>query len=183
MKTSALPLNDAWMIETNLFRDERGQFARLFCQNELATIQPEISIKQINHSLTVQKGAVRGLHFQRQPMAEDKLIRCLRGSIFDIMVDLRKDSETFLHWHSEILSRENMKMLYIPKGFAHGFQTLEPNCELLYLHTEFYSSRDEGGLRYDDSRIGVQWPLPVTELSKRDKSHTLISDDFRGITL
>lgn len=181
MKTRSLPLNDAWIVETNLFQDNRGQFARLFCLNELKSIQPEIFIKQINHSLTVQKGAVRGLHFQNAPMVEDKLIRCLQGNIFDVMVDLRKDSETFLHWHGEILSRDNMKMLYIPKGFAHGFQTLEPNCELLYLHAEFYSPQDESGLRYDDPRLGIQWPLPITEISDRDKNHALLTNDFTGI--
>lgn len=183
MKTTALPLNDAWIIETNLFQDERGRFARFFCQDALTSIQPDISIKQINHSVTVQQGAIRGMHFQHPPMVEDKLIRCLQGSIFDVMVDLRKDSETFLQWHGEILSSENLKMLYIPKGFAHGFQTLESNCELLYLHTEFYSPANEGGLRYDDPRIGIQWPMPANELSNRDQKHPLINDDFKGITL
>ena len=121
------------------------------------------------------------MHFQHPPKAEVKMVRCIRGSVFDAIIDLRKDSKTFLQWHSEILSAENMKMLYIPKGFAHGFQTLEGNCEMLYLHTEVYSPLHEGGIRYNDPTIGIQWPLEIAEISQKDKSYDMLLHDFTGI--
>ena len=121
------------------------------------------------------------MHFQYPPKAEVKLVRCLRGSIFDVIVDLRRDSKTFLQWYGKKLSGENMMMLYVPEGCAHGFQTLEDNCEMLYLHTEFYSPSHEGGLRYNDPKIGIQWPLEVTEISRRDESYPLLPPDFAGV--
>lgn len=181
MNIVQMPLYNTWLIETELFEDERGKFARFFCQEELGRIQKEICVKQVNYSVTNQKGAIRGMHFQYPPKAEVKLVRCLRGTVFDVMVDLRKDSKTFLQWHGVKLSGENMNMLYIPQGVAHGFQTLEENCVMLYLHTEFYSPSHEGGVRFDDPKIAVQWPLEVTEISSRDKKHSLLPDDFSGI--
>jgi len=183
MKFEKLPLNGAYIVETSAFHDDRGKFARLFCQNDLNNIHCGNPINQINYSLTAKKGAVRGMHFQYPPKAEIKMVRCLKGKIFDVIVDLRKKSATFLQWYAAILSEENMRMLYIPKGFAHGFQTLEDNCELLYLHTEFYSSEHESGLRYDDKCIAIQWPLEVAEISQRDLNHSLLSSDFSGIEL
>lgn len=183
MKFSQGPLKGIWIIETEFFQDRRGKFARLFCQNELREIHRGRPIEQVNYSLTLKKGMVRGIHFQHPPKAEVKLIRCLHGTIFDVMVDLRRNSPTFLQWFGEILSRENMKMVYIPEGFAHGFQALEENCEMLYLHTEFYSPLHDGGLRYDDPRIGIEWPLEVTEVSERDRHHPLLTSEFSGITV
>lgn len=181
MKINHTPLQDAFIIEPEPFKDDRGLFARVFCQQELQHILHNKNIVQINHSLTRQKGAIRGMHFQKPPKAEIKMVKCLRGSVFDVIIDLRKGSPTFLKLHGETLSSENMKMLYIPEGFAHGFQTLEENSELLYLHTEFYNPEHEGGVRYDDPKVGIKWPLKVTDISKRDRYHPLLGEDFLGI--
>ena len=178
MKIKQTPLQDAFIIEPEFFKDDRGLFARLFCQQELQSSLNNKNIVQINHSLTRQKGALRGMHFQYPPKAEIKIVKCLRGSVFDVIIDLRKGSSTFLDWHGEELSAENMKMMHVPEGFAHGFQALEENCELLYLHTEFYSPEYEGGVRYNDPKIGIKWPLEATDISERDRNHPLLSEDF-----
>ena len=183
MKISRTPLQNAFVLEPEPFVDERGEFFRIFCQQELKQIGYQSRIVQINHSLTRQKGALRGMHFQYPPRAEIKIVKCLRGSVFDAIVDLRRGSPTFLQWHSVMLSGDNKKMLYIPEGFAHGFQTLGENCELLYFHTEFYSPEHEGGVRYDDPMINISWPLEITDISDRDMNHLLLSQDFEGIAL
>ena len=183
MKINKLPLEDAFVIEPESFRDNRGIFARVFCQHELQDILHGKNIVQINHSMTKQKGAIRGMHFQYPPKSEIKMVKCLHGSVFDVMIDLRQGASTFLKWHGEILSADNMKMMYIPEGFAHGFQTLEENCELTYFHTEFYSPEHEGGVRYNDSMINNSWPLEVKDVSERDQNHQLLSSDFKGIIL
>jgi dTDP-4-dehydrorhamnose 3,5-epimerase len=183
MKIKQTPLQNAFIIEPEPFKDDRGLFARVFCQNELLNILNGKNIVQINHSLTRQKGAIRGMHFQRPPKAEIKMVKCLRGSVCDVMIDLRQDSSTFLKWHGEVLSAENMKMMYIPEGFAHGFQTLEENCELFYLHTEFYSPEHEAGVRYNDPMINISWPLATTDISAKDQGYPLLSKDFKGIVL
>ena len=178
MKIKPTPLQDAFIIELEPVTDDRGLFTRVFCQQELRNILHDKNIVQINHSLTRQKGALRGMHFQYSPKSEIKMVKCLCGSVFDVIIDLRKGSPTFLKWHGEVLSAKNMKMMYIPEGFAHGFQTMEGNCELLYLHTEFYSPEHEGGVRYNDPKIGIKWPLGVTDISERDKNHPLLGEDF-----
>ena len=183
MKINHTPLQDAFIIEPEPFKDDRGLLARVFCQRELQHILHNKNIVQINHSLTRQKGALRGMHFQYPPKSEIKMVKCLRGSVFDVMIDLRQDSSTFLKWHGEILSVGNMKMMYIPEGFAHGFQTLEENSELLYLHTEFYSPEHEWGVRYNDPKIGIKWPLEAADISERDKNHPLLVEDFSGVEL
>jgi dTDP-4-dehydrorhamnose 3,5-epimerase len=141
------------------------------------------SIVQINHTITHRKGTVRGLHFQYPPYAETKLVSCLRGEIFDIAVDLRHNSSTFLRWHSARLSAENRQSLLIPEGFAHGFQTLSEDCELIYLHTEAYHPESEGALNVLDPRISISWPLAISELSERDRNHDFIEEEFQGIVL
>ena len=181
MKIKQTSLQDAFVIEPEPFSDDRGLFARVFCKQELRDILRGKNIVQVNHSMTRQKGAIRGMHFQRPPRAEIKMVKCLRGSVFDVMIDLRRGSSTFLKWHGEVLSAENMRMMYIPEGFAHGFQALEENCELLYLHTEFYSPEHEGGIRYNDPKIGIKWTLEATDVSERDKNHPLLGEDFEGI--
>ena len=183
MKINKLPLEDAFVIEPEPFRDNRGTFARVFCQNELQSILHGKNIVQINYSMTRQKGAIRGMHFQYPPKAEIKIVKCLSGSVFDVIIDLRQNSPTFLKWYGELLSAENMKMMYIPDGFAHGFQTLEENCELLYLHTEFYSPQYEGGVRYNDPVINIALPLEITDISEKDQSYPLLTRDFEGILL
>jgi len=163
--------------------DNRGSFARLFCSDDFRHIGLAKPIAQINHSFTRRRGAVRGLHFQRPPHAETKIVTCLRGEVFDVAVDLRADSPTLLHWHGEILTAANGKSLFIPEGFAHGFQTLTEDCELLYLHTDAYTPQAEGGVHPREPRVGVVWPLPISELSPRDENHSLLGDDFDGVQL
>jgi dTDP-4-dehydrorhamnose 3,5-epimerase len=121
------------------------------------------------------------MHFQRRPCAEMKLVRCLKGKVWDVAVDLRADSPTYLQWHAEELTPDNSKMLVIAEGFAHGFQVLEANSELLYLHTAFYSAETEGGVRYDDPALAITWPLLVTDISTRDTCHPLIESGFEGL--
>ena len=175
MRINKLPLEDAFVIEPEPFMDDRGLFARVFCEQELKEIGYTKGIVQINHSVTNQKGTIRGMHFQYAPKAEIKMVKCLGGAVFDVIVDLRKLSSTFGKWHGEILSSDNMKMMYIPEGFAHGFQTLEQNSELLYLHTEYYSPEYEGGVRFDDPDLAIDWPLPPAVISERDRSLPLLS--------
>ena len=183
MHFKQLPLEGAYLIDPDPFKDNRGLFARVFCRQELKEIGHTKGIAQINHSVTVQKGAIRGMHFQHPPKAEIKIVKCLRGSVFDVIIDFRRNSSTFLKWHGEVLSDKNLKMIYIPEGFAHGFQTLEENCELLYLHTEFYSSKHEGVVRFDEPMVGIEWPLPVTEVSRRDQTHPYLDKSFKGVIL
>ena len=166
-----LPLDGAARIEAEPFQDHRGLFARFFCTRELGRLFGERQIVNVNLSRTLQTGAIRGMHFQYPPHQEMKLVRCLRGAVFDVLIDLRPDSPTFLKWHGEVISAANMKMLCLPEGFAHGFQVLEPYSEVLYLHTAFYAPDAQGGLRYDDPAVGIEWPLKVTEISQKDASH------------
>jgi dTDP-4-dehydrorhamnose 3,5-epimerase len=183
MKFAETLLKGAFAIVSEPFEDSRGLFVRFFCRDSLKEIIKNISIAQINYSLTIEKGSIRGLHFQYPPKSEVKMVRCLTGSVFDVIVDIRHDSPTFLNWHGEIISADNMKMMYIPKGFAHGFQTLEANCTLLYLHSESYDHSCEGALRYNDPMLGIKWPLTVTQLSNRDLNHPLLTPDFSGLVL
>ena len=163
--------------------DHRGAFDRLFCQRELKEVIGNRQIVQINHSRTATVGAIRGLHYQYPPVAEMKLIRCLKGKVWDVAVDLRSGSPTFLSWHAEELSASNKRMMVIPEGCAHGFQVLEPNSELLYLHTSFYRPEYEGGIRYNDPEIIINWPLPVSDISQRDQNHPLINENYPGLIL
>ena len=134
-------------------------------------------------SKTKKKGAICGMHFQHPPKAEIKMVKCLQGSALDVIIDLRNSSATLLTWHGELLSAENQKMMYIPEGFAHGFQTLEENTELLYLHTQFYDPNYEGGIRFNDPIINIAWPLEVAETSKKDQNYTLLTKDFEGLVI
>lgn len=182
MIIEASPLDGAALIKLSHISDHRGRFVRLFCRKELSSLGFG-EIVQSNHTLTKAKGSVRGMHYQRPPHAEGKLLGCLRGRVFDVFVDLRAGSRTFLQWHGIELSADNAEMVYIPRGFAHGFQVLEPESELLYFHDAFYSPADEAGLNPLDPRLGIAWPLPVYELSKRDQEHPFIDDTFTGIEM
>lgn len=170
-------------IENLQITDNRGSFSRYFCKDELISVINDREIKQINFSNTCTVGAIRGLHYQYPPFAEMKLIRCLQGRVWDVAVDLRIDSPTYLHWHAEELSPEANLMMVIPEGCAHGFQVLHENSQLLYLHTEFYSPENEGGLRYDEPQLRISWLLPVVDVSNRDMAHPLIDEGFKGIKL
>ncbi|MEJ7745209.1 MAG: dTDP-4-dehydrorhamnose 3,5-epimerase, partial [Luteimonas sp.] len=166
---------------TTTHLDTRGAFARMFCEHELAQVLGGRRVVQINHSRTHAVGAVRGLHYQRAPHAEMKLVRCLKGRVWDVAIDLRAGSPTFLQWHGEELTTDNARMLVIAEGCAHGFQVLEPDSELLYLHTATYAPDAEGGVRWDDPRLGIPWPLPVSELSERDRLVPSLTAEFSGI--
>lgn len=176
-------ISGAWFLKNSVFEDGRGAFSRLFCARELEEIIGQRTIVQINHSKTHSIGAVRGLHFQNAPNAEMKIVRCIKGRVFDVAVDLRRDSPTFLKWAAVELSPDSHNAFVIPEGCAHGFQVLEENSELLYLHTAFYSPDNEGGVRFDDPMVGVNWPLEPTDLSARDLSHPQLTDNFKGIIL
>jgi dTDP-4-dehydrorhamnose 3,5-epimerase len=175
------PIADLRVVQRRPIGDSRGYLERLFCAEELHTLAAGKPIMQINHTLTANRGTVRGLHFQRPPSAEIKFVSCLRGEVFDVAVDLRDNSPTFLHWHAEVLSAENHRTLVLPEGFAHGFQALSSDCELLYFHTAAYAPDAEAGLHPKDPRLAIKWPLPVTGLSPRDAGHPLLNDDFSGI--
>lgn len=175
------PINGLKVVERQLARDNRGFFSRFFCAEEMAEVGFCMPIAQINHTLTARAGAVRGLHYQHPPHAEDKFVSCLRGEIFDVAVDLRRGSPTFLQWHGEILSASNATSLLIPQGFAHGFQALTDDCELLYLHSRAYAATAEGALNVRDPTLGIEWPLPLTDLSERDSRHPHVADEFTGL--
>lgn len=176
-------LNDIFVVETSSISDERGKFTRLFCELELKSVLSGRHIVQINHSCNSKRGTIRGLHYQNPPLAEMKIIRCLKGRVWDVAVDLRADSPTFLNWHAEELTTQNQRMLIIPEGCAHGFQILEDESELLYLHTAAYNPDAESGIAWNDPRLDINWPLAVSDISDRDRSHACISDDFSGIML
>jgi dTDP-4-dehydrorhamnose 3,5-epimerase len=171
------------IIGTDRRLDERGGFARWFCDQELDAELQGAGIRQINHSHTLHSGTVRGMHFQHPPHAEKKLIRCLSGKIFDVVVDLRQGSPTFMAWRGFTLEAGDDRALLIPEGCAHGFQTLSDDVQLLYLHTALYTPASEGALRFDDPRIGIAWPLPPQHLSPRDLQHPLLQADFCGIKI
>ncbi|MEQ1697198.1 MAG: dTDP-4-dehydrorhamnose 3,5-epimerase family protein [Hyphomicrobiaceae bacterium] len=163
--------------------DARGSLERMFCASDLTEWTGGQAIAQINRTVTREPGAVRGLHFQYPPHAETKFVSCLRGAVFDIAVDIRWGSPTFLHWHGEILDEENRRTLAIPRGFAHGFQCLKENCELLYFHTAAYKAEAESALNVRDPRLAIAWPLPVGQMSERDERHPMLNDQFEGVRL
>lgn len=177
------PLEGVTLVERKPVGDERGYLARLFCAGEFASLGLKRPICQINHTLTRRAGTLRGMHFQFPPSAETKIVACLKGEVFDVALDLRRGSKTFLNWHGERLSASNGRSLLIPEGFAHGFQALTDDCELLYLHTAPYRREAEGALNCVDPGLAIRWPLPVGELSDRDRSHPFIDAGFAGIEL
>jgi dTDP-4-dehydrorhamnose 3,5-epimerase len=176
-------LSGLYIVQRTPIRDHRGSFARIFCAQELSEILDNRQLVQINHSWTKAQGAVRGMHFQFPPYAEMKFVICLRGEVFDVAVDIRKDSPTYLSWHAETLSPDNQKAMVIPEGFAHGFQTLTENCEILYLHTCAYNPEAEGGLNPGDPDLGIDWPLAFSEISQKDSDRAFINNAFKGLRL
>jgi dTDP-4-dehydrorhamnose 3,5-epimerase len=175
-------LKDSYLVQLNPFSDNRGRFARLFCDKEFQEISFDKKIVQINHSLTRERGTIRGLHFQKQPHSEAKIVQCIRGKAYDVMVDIRKNSPTFLKWFGVELSPEANNAVFIPEGFAHGFQTLKNNTELLYFHSEFYHKESEGVLCHDDTSIGIKWKLKAKGLSERDYYAPSVKElNFQGI--
>ena len=177
------PLAGLQCIQRQPLQDARGFLARLFCAEELAAVGWPGPVAQINHTHTAERGTVRGLHYQRPPAPEAKLVSCLRGAVWDVAVDLRAGSPTFLQWHAQELSAQNHCALLIPPGFAHGFQVLEDSTELLYLHSAPYTPACEGALHAQGLRLAIAWPLPVQGLSVRRAAHPWMGASFEGIRL
>ena len=177
------PIAGLQVIQRKPLNDDRGCLERLFCSNELKAIVENRSILQINHTITLKAGTVRGMHYQHPPHAEMKFVSCIRGEVFDVAIDLRIESPTFLNWHAEILSEQNHRTLAIPEGFAHGFQALTNDCELLYLHTAAYHPEAEDGVNALDQIFSISWPLEITERSLRDQQHPKITSEFIGFKL
>ena len=175
------PLEGLVVLQRKPLGDHRGFLERLFCADELNNLLFDKQIMQINLTFTAKQGTVRGMHFQHPPHAENKFVSCLRGEVFDVAVDLRQGSSTFLRWHAEVLSANNHRTLVIPEGFAHGFQALTDDCEMLYFHTALYQPTAEDGLHSQDPMFDIRWPLSIAELSPRDAAHSLLTDDFRGV--
>lgn len=174
MKFTETKLSGLLIIELEPKIDERGYLVRVFCEEELKNNGLKFPIVQASQTLTKERGTIRGMHFQNFPKAEDKIVQCLKGSVYDVVIDLRKNSTTYGQWVGEELSADNKKMLFIPKGFAHGYQTLADHCELQYFMSELYSSECSTGVRYNDPLFKINWPLAVSNLSEKDKNWLLI---------
>lgn len=175
------PIEGLRRIVSRRREDSRGHLARVFCAEELQSAGWTGPVAQANVTLTRQRGTVRGLHYQRAPHAEIKLVRCLRGAVWDVVVDLRQNSPTFLRWHAETLSQDNWTALLIPQGCAHGFQTLQDDVEMLYLHSTPFSPGSEDGVSVTDPLVNIAWPLPIGERSERDLSFPPLTASFEGI--
>lgn len=175
MRFEKTKLPDAYIIELEKREDERGFFARTWDEKEFAEVGLENKVVQCNISFNRAKGTLRGMHLQRDPYAEVKLIRCIRGAIFDVIIDLRPESEVYKSWFGVELSAENRRTLYVPRGFAHGFQTLTDDTETFYMVSEFYTPEAEDGVRWDDPAFGIEWPLEPTEMSDKDRSWPLLA--------
>jgi len=171
------------LVERKRRGDSRGFLSRLFCAEELSSAGWQKPIVQINRTLTAKRGTVRGMHFQRPPFAEMKLVSCLRGRVWDVAVDLRESSETLLQWHAEELSADNQRALLIPEGFAHGFQALTDDVELLYCHSAAFHEEAQGGLNPRDLNLAIEWPLEITRISDADAHQPMIDQDFAGVVL
>jgi len=183
MKFTETPLGRSYLISPEPFTDTRGLFAGTFCKNEFSKIGHNKEFVQFNHSVTDIKGTIRGMHYQKPPYSEIKLIRCVRGAVFDVIIDIRKNSPTFLKYFSIELSENNMLSLYIPEGFAHGFQTLEDNTHMIYHHSAYYVPGSEGGIRYNDPLTGIEWPEKVTVITEKDLNYSLLDGDYKGISI
>ena len=174
-------LKGSYVLTLEPVEDERGWFTRTYCKNEFLAIGHNKEWVQMNHSFTKQKGTVRGMHYQRPPYGEIKLVRCIAGSVYDVIIDLRADSATYLQYFGIELSAVNKKMIYIPEGFAHGFQALSNDAELIYHHSQFYLPGVEAGVSYNEPVVNIKWPLELTNISERDNSHPFIDANFKGL--
>lgn len=183
MRFGKTPLRGARLIELDRVEDERGFFARCFCEREFQAEGLESRFVQMNNSMSSKKGTLRGMHYQLPPSSEVKLVRCIRGALWDAIVDLRPDSSTFLKWFAAELSAENRLMMYVPRGFAHGMLTLTEDAEALYLMSNFYDPGAERGLRWDDPAVGIQWPEALAEISPKDAKWPYFDAQFHGTEL
>ena len=177
------PLPGVWQLHRKPVTDTRGFFSRFYCADEFSAAGFSLPLVQINHSYSKQRGTLRGMHFQHPPHGETKVVSCVAGRIFDVAVDLRRGSATFLQWVGAELSAENQQSLLIPEGFAHGFQALSDACELIYLHSAAYQPASEGAVNANDPRLAIAWPLNIMEMSERDRAYPLITKEFEGIEL
>jgi dTDP-4-dehydrorhamnose 3,5-epimerase len=175
------PLQGLKILQRNPISDSRGFLERMFCQETLKEVLGQKSIRQINHTLTAREGTIRGFHFQYPPFSEIKIVSCLKGEVWDVVVDIRKDSPTFLQSFGVLLNAINHRSLFIPEGFAHGFQTLSADCEMFYFHTQDYNAGAEGGLNVLDPKLAIAWPHELSERSSRDEKHPFLEDTFLGI--
>lgn len=183
MKFLKAPLEGARVIELERREDERGFLARLFCEREFAAAGLETRFVQINNSASLRKGIVRGLHYQVPPHAEVKVMRVIRGAIFDVIVDVRRDSPTFGRWFGAELTAANRLMMYAPRGFAHGFMSLTDDVEVIYMASSFYAPGSERGVRFDDPRVGISWPIPPREVTDKDRSWPDLDPAIHGVVL
>lgn len=183
LKITDTPLQGLSLIERNIIKDDRGEFFRVYCKEELSGVGLLNPLDQINFNTAAEKFTTKGIHFQLPPFAEEKIITCTRGEIFDVAVDLRKGSPTFLQYYSVILSDKNNLSLLIPKGFGHGWQSLKDNSSIIYLHTSSYSPDFERGVNIFDPLIGIEWPNTPAHLSKRDREFEYLTSDFAGIEI
>lgn len=181
MKFEATSLEKVFVITLDKFIDERGWFNRMFCSREFEDRGIHFDVTQINQSFTALAGTFRGVHYQYGPFAEYKLVRCLKGSVLDFAVDLRKESKTLFKHFSVELSDSNNKMLLLPPCVGHAFQSLENNSELIYLHSSFYNKEYEGGVKYNDPLICLNLPKKITQISERDSNHSLLEKNFIGL--
>jgi dTDP-4-dehydrorhamnose 3,5-epimerase len=176
-----LPLAGLKLVTRQPMGDSRGFLSRIFCADELALAGWNGPVAQVNHTYTARAGTVRGMHYQRPPHAEMKLVSCIHGAVWDVVVDLRAGSPSFLRWHAERLSAEQATAMLVPEGFAHGFQTLTENVEMIYCHSAAYNADAEAGLKPQDPKLAIAWPLPISDLSQRDAGHSLLTESFTGI--
>ncbi|NNJ71005.1 MAG: dTDP-4-dehydrorhamnose 3,5-epimerase family protein [Kiritimatiellales bacterium] len=174
MKFEPAPLKDAWIIREDPIGDDRGYFARAFCKKEFANHGIDFNVAQINTCFNMSAGTIRGLHYQSDPAAEPKFVRCIRGAMWDVMVDMRPESSTYLQYFGIELTEDNQTMVYLPGNFAHGFQTLKPETQAYYLVGEYYTPQCENGIRHNDPALGIEWPVEVSEISDKDKSWSLL---------
>ncbi|MCX6312551.1 MAG: dTDP-4-dehydrorhamnose 3,5-epimerase [Bacteroidetes bacterium] len=181
MKFKPTAIEGCFIIEPQLISDDRGWFARVFCEEEALPFLGKIKLVQINHSFNIKKGTFRGMHYQVPPYAEGKLIRCIAGAVADFVLDIRKNSPTFLKWISVELSAKNHNLIFVPEGCAHGFQTLEDNTELIYHHTNAYRKDADRGIRFDDLMVKIKLPIEISVMSEKDKCYEMLASNFKGI--
>ena len=180
MKSKLKKLEGPKLIRLNQFKDVRGGLARVFCMNAFLSKKIEFNVKQVNHVCVIKKGTIKGMHFQIKPYAEIKSINLIKGKIIDVIIDIRKNSKNFLKTKTFILDSKENKTLVIPKGLAHGFQTLTDNCEIIYCHSEDYNNEKERSINPFDSKINIKWPIKISNISSKDKETNFISNDFKG---
>ena len=181
MNFEETPLKGAYVIDLEKIGDERGFFSRVFCRNEFCDMGLSTDFKQVNRSFSALKGTIRGMHYQLMPSAEIKVVRCISGSLYDVILDLRPDSPNFGQWFGKILTSENRLMMYVPRGFAHGFMTLADNTEVFYFSSEFYAPKLEKGIRYNDPKFNIEWPIKLIEISQKDAAWKNFNVEWHGV--